>query len=158
MKKLLGILVLGLLLNGCATVKPTGGLYKDTTLESEKSRIIIFRRGGSLISYDVPSIRIRNDSYFEKAFLPSKSYIQDDVNPGKYTIFVGKASDPALVWRFDPFEIDVRVRKNETVFLELVTWSVGYVSRAKIEIVDKEFASNKLKSLQRALPSDIIDK
>ena len=96
--------------------------------------------------------------YFEKTFLPSKSYIQDDVNPGKYTIFVGKASDPALVWRFDPFEIDVRVRKNETVFLELVTWSVGYVSRAKIEIVDKEFASDKLKSLQRALSSDAIDK
>ena len=60
------------------------------------------------------------------------------------------------MWRFDPFEVDVNVRKNETIFLELKTWSIGYVSRAKIETVDKEYASNKLKTLQRTLSSDVI--
>ena len=60
------------------------------------------------------------------------------------------------MWRFDPFEVDVNVGKNETIFLELITWSIGYVSRAKIETVDKEYASDKLKSLQRTLSSDVI--
>ena len=60
------------------------------------------------------------------------------------------------MWRFDPFEVDVNVRKNETIFLELITWSIGYVSRAKIETVDKEYAADKLKSLQRTLSTDAI--
>ena len=158
MKKVLWLLVLGLLLNGCTTVKPTGGLYKETALESEKSRIIIFRKGGSLISADIPKIQIYNVGFYSSAhYLPSKSYIQVEVDPGSYNIYVSKAPTN-LVWRFDPFEVDVNVRKNETIFLELITWSIGYVSRAKIEIVDKEFASDKLKSLQRALSSDAIDK
>ena len=42
MKKILGIVFIGLLLAGCTTVKPTGGLYKETTLESGKSKIIIW--------------------------------------------------------------------------------------------------------------------
>ena len=155
MKKILGILVLGLLLVGCTTVKPTGGLYKETTLESEKSRIIIFRKGGSLISADIPQVKIFKTGYLSKHFLPSKSYIQVEVDPGSYNIYVSEVLN--LVWRFDPFDIDVNVRKNETTFLELKTWSVGYVSRAIIEeVADKGYASNKLKSLQRALSTDVI--
>ena len=156
MKKVLWILVLGLLLNGCATVKPTGGLYKETALETGKSKIIVLRKGGSLISADIPKIKISNskEDFYSTHYLPSKSYIQIEANPGSYTIYVGAA--PTLVWRFDPFEVDVNVRKNETIFLELITWSIGYVSRAKIETVDKEYASDKLKSLQRTLSSDVI--
>ena len=154
MKRLLAILVLGLLLNGCTTVKPTGGLYKETELETGKSKIIVLRKGGSLISADIPQVKIFKTGYLSKHFLPSKSYIQIEVDPGSYNIYVSEA--PTLVWRFDPFEVDVNVRKNETIFLELITWSIGYVSRAKIEIVDKEFASDKLKSLQRSLSTDTV--
>ena len=155
MKKLLGIVVLSLLLSGCTTVKPTGGLYKETTLEAGKSKIILLRKGGSLISADIPKIKISKEGFYSTHYLPSKSYIQIEVDPGSYNIYVSEA--PTLVWRFDPFDIDVNVRKNETTFLELKTWSVGYVSRAIIEeVADKGYASNKLKSLQRTLSTDVI--
>ena len=127
MKKLLGIVFIGLLLAGCTTVKPTGGLYKETTLESGKSKIIILRKGGSLISADIPTIGILGHGSY---FLPSKSYIQADV--------------------------DVTANKNETIYLELITWSVGLVSRAKLETVEKAYALDKLKMFERTLFSDSI--
>ena len=48
-------------------------------------------------------------------------------------------------------------KKNQTTFLELKTWSIGYVSEATIEeVADKGYASNKLKSLQSTLSTDAI--
>ena len=150
-KKILGIVFIGLLLVGCTTVKPTGGLYKETTLESGKSKIIILRKGGSLISADIPTIKILGHGSY---FLPSKSYIQADVDPGNYNINVYETA--GLVWRFEPFDIDVTANKNETKYLELITWSVGLVSRAKLETVEKAYALDKLKMFERTLFSDSI--
>ena len=59
MKKFLGILVLGLLLTGCIPkVSPTGGSFSGLKIEPDKSRIIILRKGGSLIGMDTPAVNI----------------------------------------------------------------------------------------------------
>ena len=76
MKKLLAIIVLGLLLPSCiVTVKPTGGIYKEIQLSPEKSRIVIFRKGGSLIGMDTPAVNIVGDetlSFYLPSFLYKK--------------------------------------------------------------------------------------
>ena len=90
MKKVLVIIVLGLLLPSCiATVKPTGGIYKETQLAPEKSRIVIFRRGGSLIGMDTPAVHIVGTKTLS-FYLPSKTFIQEDLKPGTYKVVVSK--------------------------------------------------------------------
>ena len=47
MKKILGIIVIGLLLSGCLPkVTPMGGTFSGLKIEPDKSRIIILRKGG----------------------------------------------------------------------------------------------------------------
>ena len=136
MKKLLAIIVLGLLLPSCiATVKPTGGIYKEIQLSPEKSRIVIFRKGGSLIGMDTPAVNIVGDETLS-FYLPSKTFIQEDLKPGTYKIIVQKPrGDTGLVWRFDPIGQKVAVRKNQTVYLELKTFSVGIFRLQKLFLI-----------------------
>lgn len=154
-KKLLGIVVLGLFLSGCiASVSPTGGSFKGLKIEADKSRIVIIRRGGSLIGMDTPRLGIIGTTASQYYF-PSKAFIQEEVIAGKYKISVTKpVGSTGLVWRFDPFEIEFVVKKNETIYLELKTSSIGFVHSAKIEVVDKSYALENIKSMQRVLRTD----
>ena len=154
MKKLLGILVLGLLLSGCIPkVSPTGGSFSGLKIEPDKSRIIILRKGGSLISMDTPAVNIRGTTS-SSYYLPSKAFIQEDVIVGKYEIVVKKPVGTGLVWRMDPINIFVKAIKNKTVYLELKATSLGIVHSAKIEVVDKAYALEKIKTFQRVLRTD----
>ena len=154
MKKLLGILVLGLLLTGCfAKVSPTGGSFSGLKTEPDKSRIIILRKGGSLIGMDTPAVNISGTTS-SSYYLPSKAFIQEDVIVGKYEIVVKKPVGTGLVWRMDPINIFVKAIKNKTVYLELKATSIGYVHHAKIEVVDEAYALEKLKTFQRVLRTD----
>ena len=154
MKKLLGIVVLGLLITGCIPkVSPTGGSYSSIKIEPDKSRIIILRKGGSLISMDTPAVRI-NGTTGSSYFLPSKAFIREDVIAGSYEIIVSKPTGTPLVWRLKPIGIEVKATKNKTVYLELKATSVGLVHSAKIEIVDETYALEHLKQFQRVLKSD----
>ena len=96
MKKILSIIVVSLLLSGCLPkVSPTGGSYSSIKIEPDKSRIIILRKGGSLISMDTPAVRIKGvtgSSYY----LPSKAFIQEDVIAGSYEIIVSKPTGTLL--------------------------------------------------------------
>ena len=153
-KKLLGIVVLGLLLSGCiASVSPTGGSFKGLKIEADKSRIVIIRRGGSLIGMDTPRFGIIGTTASQYYF-PSKAFIQEEVIAGMYKISVTKPHGTGLVWRFDPFEIEVFAKKNKTVYLELKTSSIGFVHSTKIEVVDKNYALESIKSMQRVLRTD----
>ena len=155
MKKFLAILVLGLLLSGCIPkVSPTGGSFSGLKIEPDKSRIIILRKGGSLISMDTPALRI-NGTTSSNYYLPSKAFIQENVIADMYEITVSKpSSSSGLVWRFDPINIKVVAKKNETVYLELKATSIGYVHNTNIKIVDKAYALDKLKTFQRVLRTD----
>ena len=154
MKKLLGILVLSILLTGCfAKVSPTGGSFSGLKIEPDKSRIIILRKGGSLISMDTPAVNISGTTS-SSYYLPSKAFIQEDVIVGKYEIVVKKPVGTGLVWRMDPINIFVKAIKNKTVYLELKATSIGYVHHAKIEVVDEAYALEKLKTFQRVLRTD----
>ena len=102
MKKILSIIVLGLLLTGCIPkVSPTGGSYSGIKIEPDKSRIIILRRGDSLISMDTPAVRISGTTG-SSYFLPSKAFIREDVIAGSYEIIVSKPVGTPLVWRIKP--------------------------------------------------------
>lgn len=154
MKKILSIIVLSLFLTGCvAKVNPTGGSYSGTKIEPDKSRIIIFRKGGSLISMDTPAVKI-NGTTGSSYFLPSKTFIREDVIPGQYEIVISKPTGTPLVWRIKPIGIKTEVTKNKTVYLELKATSIGYVHSAKIEVVDETYALEYLKQFQRVLKSD----
>tara|TARA_B100000029_G_scaffold432466_1_gene444682 strand:+ start:134 stop:607 length:474 start_codon:yes stop_codon:yes gene_type:complete len=154
MKKLLGIVVLSLLLKGCiAKVNPTGGSYSGLKIEPDKSRIIILRKGGSLISMDTPAVNISGTTA-SSYYLPSKAFIQEEVIAGTYEIVVKKPAGTSLVWRMDPINIFVKAIKNKTVYLELKATSIGYVHHAKIEVVDKAYALEKIKTFQRVLRTD----
>ena len=154
MKKLLGILVLGLLLTGCIPkVSPTGGSFSGLKIEPDKSRIIILRKGGSLIGMDTPAVNISGTTS-SSYYLPSKAFIQEDVIVGKYEIVVKKPVGTGLVWRMDPINIFVKAIKNKTVYLELKATSIGLVHSAKIEVVDEAYALDKLKVFQRVLRTD----
>ena len=154
MKKILSIIVLGLLLTGCIPkVSPTGGSYSGIKIEPDKSRIIILRKGGSLISMDTPAVRI-NGTTGSSYFLPSKAFIREDVIAGSYEIIVSKPTGTPLVWRLKPIGIEVKATKNKTVYLELKATSVGLVHSAKIEVVDETYALEYLKQFQRVLKSD----
>ena len=154
MKKLLGIVVLGLLLTGCIPkVSPTGGSFSGLKIEPDKSRIIILRKGGSLISMDTPTVNISGTTS-SSYYLPSKAFIQEDVIVGKYEIVVKKPVGTGLVWRMDPINIFVKAIKNKTVYLELKATSIGYVHHAKIEVVDEAYALKNLKTFQRVLRTD----
>ena len=154
MKKLLGILVLGLLLTGCIPkVSPTGGSFSGLKIEPDKSRIIILRKGGSLISMDTPAVNISGTTS-SSYYLPSKAFIQEDVIVGMYEIVVKKPVGTGLVWRMDPINIFVNAIKNKTVYLELKATSIGIIHSAKIEVVDKAYALKNLKTFQRVLRTD----
>jgi len=154
MRKLLGILVLSMLLTGCIPkVSPTGGSFSGLKTEPDKSRIIILRKGGSLIGMDTPAVNISGTTS-SSYYLPSKAFIQEDVIVGKYEIVVKKPVGTGLVWRMDPINIFVKAIKNKTVYLELKATSIGYVHRAKIEVVDEAYALEKIKTFQRVLRTD----
>ena len=154
MKKILSIVVLGLLLTGCIPeVSPTGGSYSGIKIEPDKSRIIILRKGGSLISMDTPAVKI-NGTTGSSYFLPSKAFIREDVIAGSYEIIVSKPTGTPLVWRIKPIGIEVNATKNKTVYLELKATSIGLVHSAKIEVVDETYALEQLKKFQRVLKSD----
>ena len=154
MKKVLSIIILGLLLTGCIPkVSPTGGSYSGIKIEPDKSRIIILRRGDSLIRMDTPAVRI-NGTTASSYFLPSKAFIREDVIAGSYEIIVSKPTGTPLVWRIKPIGIEVKATKNKTVYLELKATSIGYVHSAKIEVVDETYALEHLKKFQRVLKSD----
>ncbi len=154
MKKILGIIFISLLLSGCfPKVTPTGGSYSALKIEPDKSRIIILRKGGSLISMDTPAINISGTTE-SSYYLPSKAFVQEDVIAGKYEIVVKKPVGTGLVWRMDPINIFVQADKNKTVYLELKASSIGYIHSAKIEIVDEAYALKNIKSFQRVLRSD----
>lgn len=154
MKKILSIIVLSLLLTGCIPkVSPTGGSYSGIKIEPDKSRIIILRRGDSLISMDTPAVRISGTTG-SSYFLPSKAFIREDVIAGSYEIIVSKPVGTPLVWRIKPIGIEVNATKNKTVYLELKATSIGLVHSAKIEVVDETYALEQLKKFQRVLKSD----
>ena len=154
MKKILGIIVISLLLSGCfAKVTPTGGSYSVLKIEPDKSRIIILRKGGSLISMDTPAVNISGTTA-SSYYLPSKAFVQEDVVAGKYEIIVKKPVGTGLVWRMDPINIFVQAAKNKTVYLELKATSIGYVHSAKIKVVEEAYALENIKSFQRVLRSD----
>ena len=154
MRKLLGILVLSMLLTGCIPkVSPTGGSFSGLKIEPDKSRIIILRKGGSLIGMDTPAVNISGTTS-SSYYLPSKAFIQEDVIVGKYEIVVKKPVGTGLVWRMDPINIFVKAIKNKTVYLELKATSIGLVHSAKIEVVDEAYALDKLKVFQRVLRTD----
>ena len=143
-----------MLLSGCLPkVTPTGGSYSALKIEPDKSRIIIFRKGGSLISMDTPAVNISGTTP-SSYYLPSKAFIQEDVIAGKYEIVVKKPVGTGLVWRMDPINIFVQATKNNTVYLELKASSIGYIHSAKIEVVDEAYALKNIKSFQRVLRSD----
>jgi len=154
MRKLLGILVLSMLLTGCIPkVSPTGGSFSGLKTEPDKSRIIILRKGGSLIGMDTPAVNISGTTS-SSYYLPSKAFIQEDVIVGKYEIVVKKPVGTGLVWRMDPINIFVKAIKNKTVYLELKATSIGYVHHAKIKVVDEAYALKNLKTFQRVLRTD----
>jgi hypothetical protein len=154
LKKILGIIVISLLLSGCfPKVTPTGGSYSALKIEPDKTRIIILRKGGSLISMDTPAVNISGTTT-SSYYLPSKAFVQEDVIAGKYEIVVKKPVGTGLVSRMDPINIFVQAAKNKTVYLELKASSIGYVHSAKIEIVDEAYALKNIKRFQRVLRSD----
>tara|TARA_B100001964_G_scaffold7925_1_gene8544 strand:- start:9 stop:446 length:438 start_codon:yes stop_codon:yes gene_type:complete len=141
-------------LTGCLTkVSPTGGSFSGLKIEPEKSRIIILRKGGSLISLDTPAVNISGTTS-SSYYLPSKAFIQEDVIADMYEIVVKKPVGTGLVWRMKPIGIEVKANKNKTVYLELKATSIGYVHRAKIEVVDEAYALEKIKTFQRVLRTD----
>ncbi len=141
-------------LTGCLTkVSPTGGSFSGLKIEPEKSRIIILRKGGSLISLDTPAVNISGTTS-SSYYLPSKAFIQEDVIADMYEIVVKKPVGTGLVWRMKPIGIEVKANKNKTVYLELKATSIGYVHSAKIEVVDEAYALDKLKVFQRVLRTD----
>ena len=142
------------MLSGCfAKVTPTGGSYSVLKIEPDKSRIIILRKGGSLISMDTPAVNISGTTA-SSYYLPSKAFVQEDVVAGKYEIIVKKPVGTGLVWRMDPINIFVQAAKNKTVYLELKATSIGYVHSAKIKVVEEAYALENIKSFQRVLRSD----
>ena len=154
MKKILGIVLLGLLLSGCLPkISPTGGSFSGLKIEPDKSRIIILRKGGSLISMDTPEVNITGTTP-STYYLPSKAFIQEDIVAGMYVIEVKKPVGTPLVWRMKPISIEVKAIKNKTVYVELKATSIGYVHSAKIEVVDEAYALEKLKGFQRVLRGD----
>ncbi len=154
MKRILGTIVIGLLLSGCIPkVTPTGGTFSGLKIEPDKSRIIILRKGGSLISLDTPAVNI-NGNTSSSYFLPSKAFIQEDVIAGMYVLEVKKPVGTPLVWRLDPISIEIVAKKNKTVYLELTATSIGYVHSAKIEVIDEAYALETVKNFQRVLRSD----
>jgi len=141
-------------LTGCLTkVSPTGGSFSGLKIEPEKSRIIILRKGGSLISLDTPAVNISGTTS-SSYYLPSKAFIQEDVIADMYEIVVKKPVGTGLVWRMKPIGIEVKANKNKTVYLELKATSIGYVHSAKIEVVDEAYALEKIKTFQRVLRTD----
>ena len=141
-------------LTGCLTkVSPTGGSFSGLKIEPEKSRIIILGKGGSLISLDTPAVNISGTTS-SSYYLPSKAFIQEDVIADMYEIVVKKPVGTGLVWRMKPIGIEVKANKNKTVYLELKATSIGYVHRAKIEVVDEAYALEKIKTFQRVLRTD----
>ena len=156
MKNLLGILVLGLLLTGCIPkVSPTGGSFSGLKIEPDKSRIIILRKGGSLIGMDTPAVNIGGFGLTSSSYyLPSKAFIQEDVIVGMYEIVVKKPMGTGLVWRMVPINIFVNAIKSKTVYLELNATSIGYVHHAKIIVVDEAYALKILKTFHRVLRTD----
>ena len=156
MKKILGIVVLGLLLSGCiASVSPTGGSFKGLKIEADKSRIVIIRRGGSLIGMDTPAVHIVGTKTLS-FYLPSKTFIQEDLKPGTYKVVVSKPEgSTGLVWRFkNNIGQEVAVRKNQTVYLELKTFSTGLTHSTKLVFEGKDYAVEKIKAMKRVLSSD----
>ena len=154
MKKILGIIVIGLLLSGCLPkVTPMGGTFSGLKIEPDKSRIIILRKGGSLISMDTPAVNISGTTA-SSYYLPSKAFIQEDVIADMYEIVVKKPVGTGLVWRMKPIGIEVKANKNKTVYLELKATSIGYVHHAKIKVVDEAYALEKIKTFQRVLRTD----
>jgi len=156
MKKILGLIILSLLLSGCLPkVSPTGGSFSGLKIEPDKSRIIILRKGGSLIGMDTPAVNIGGFGLTSSSYyLPSKAFIQEDVIADMYEIVVKKSVGTGLVWRMKPIGIEVKANKNKTVYLELKATSIGYVHSAKIEVVDEAYALKNLKTFQRVLRTD----
>jgi len=152
-KKYFTIVALFLLLHSCVTVKPTGGEYKETQLSPGKGRIIIFRKETSLIGFDTPEIILSGNSSLN-FFLPNKTFIQEDLIPGKYNIEVLKPSDPGLVWRFDPLKKDILVTKGKSLYFELKTKSVGLLHYVKFSSQDEISSIEKIKNLNRVTTLD----
>ena len=77
-KIILSLTFILLIFTGCATVTPTGGAFTDSVVETSKSRLIIFRGGGSLLAKEIPAVNIfgAQPSIYN---LPSNSFIQEDL-------------------------------------------------------------------------------
>tara|TARA_B100000902_G_C27273093_1_gene897365 strand:- start:324 stop:797 length:474 start_codon:yes stop_codon:yes gene_type:complete len=156
MKKLLGIVIISLLLSGCLPkVTPTGGSFSGLKIEPDKSRIIILRKGGSLISMDTPAVNISGTTS-SSYYLPSKAFIQEDIIAGKYNIIIKKPEGTGLVWRMDPFSLEVEAKKNETLYLELKATSIGVLHSSKLEVIDGVYALKNLEIFQRVLRTDRV--
>jgi hypothetical protein len=152
-KKLFLILAVSFLLHSCVTVKPTGGAYKETQLSPDKGRIIIFRKETSLIGFDTPEINITGPMSLS-FFLSNKTFIKEDLVPGKYNIEVAKPTDPGLVWRFDPIKKEILVTKGKSLYFELKTTSVGLIHYVKFSPKVETNSIEKIKNLNRVTTSD----
>ena len=143
-----------LIFTGCATVTPTGGAFTDSVVETSKSRLIIFRGGGSLLAKEIPAVNIfgAQPSIYN---LPSNSFIQEDLVPGEYEIIVSKdKNSPGLVWRFEPIGTKINLIENKTTYLELEASTNLLIYTADITEVDEAYALGNLNSLNRVLNTD----
>mgnify|MGYP006084808513 FL=1 len=157
MKNFFVIITAIIILYGCATVTPTGGTYESALIEDSKSRIVIFRTGGSLLAKEIPAVNIFG-SEPSTYNLPSNSFIQEDVVPGMYEIVVSKdKSNSGLVWRFRNIGIKINTVKDETTYLELKAETNLITYSADILQVDKTEALESLKSLNRVLYTDSVE-
>ena len=157
MKNFFLILTAGIILYGCATVTPTGGTYESAVIEDGKSRIIMYRTGGSLLAKEIPAVNILG-SQPSVYHLPSNSFIQEDVAPGMYEIVVSKAgSNTELVWRFENIGILINAAKDQTTYLELKAETNLITYSADIQQVNETEALEKLNSLNRVLYTDSVE-
>ena len=153
-KIILSLTFILLIFTGCATVTPTGGAFTDSVVETSKSRLIIFRGGGSLLAKEIPAVNIfgAQPSIYN---LPSNSFIQEDLVPGEYEIIVSKdKKSPGLVWRFEPIGTKINLIENKTTYLELEASTNLLIYTADITEVDEAYALGNLNSLNRVLNTD----
>ena len=107
-----------------------------------------------ILDIDCEPMKFRVGSSSLNFFLPNKTFIQEDLTPGKYNIEVLKPSDPGLVWRFDPFKKDILITKGKSLYFELKTSSVGLLHYVKLSPQDEISSIEKIKDLNRVSTLD----